>query len=99
MKSITGEDVSLPTIRESDTNNHIILAVANPHHWKNITLRGCSYLRISLVEPWRLGRPINAKRLFGDKAVLPITNNVDHKRGGDRTDNHKDSDDGSKHWG
>ena len=72
MKSVAGENISLLTVRKPDANDHVILAIANPHHRKDITLRGCSYLRIAVVEPGRLSCPVNAERLFDDKAVLPI---------------------------
>ena len=77
MKTVAGEDISLLTVREPDANDHVILAIPNPHHWENIMLRGRSYLRIAVVEPRGLGCAINAEPFFDDKAVLPITIRVE----------------------
>jgi hypothetical protein len=91
MKSVAGEDVALLTAREPDANHHVILAIANPRHRKGVTLRCCSYLRIAVVDPRRLGRPIDRERFVGDKAVLSIAIRVkclraEHQQGSQAQD-------------
>ena len=80
MEAIAGEYVTLLTACELYANNHVVLAVANPHNRQCVSLCCRGYLRIAIVEPRRLGRLIDLERPVDDNAVLPVAESIKRLR-------------------